>query len=61
LLANADAILLQRDPLLAGVVLTPQLVEQLMDYMSALTDDAARNLSRTVPERVPSRLPVNRQ
>jgi hypothetical protein len=30
-----------------------------MDYLLALTDDAARNLSRTVPIRVPSGLPVD--
>ena len=60
LLPNASAILTQRDPLLAGVVLTPDLVDKLMDYMGALTDDAARNLSRSVPVRVPSRLPIDR-
>ena len=60
MLANADAILQQRDTLLAGVVLTDELVDKLMDYMSALTDPAARNLSRTTPVRVPSKLPVDR-
>jgi cytochrome c peroxidase len=54
------AILAQRDPLLAGVVLTPDLVDQLMDYMSALTDNAARNLSRATPVRVPSKLPIDK-
>jgi cytochrome c peroxidase len=57
---TADAILAQRDPLLAGVVLTPELVNALVDYMGALTDDAARDLSRLVPRRVPSKLPVDR-
>jgi cytochrome c peroxidase len=57
---NFQAILLQRDTLLAGVVLTDELVDKLMDYMSALTDDASRNLSRAVPIRVPSRLPIDR-
>jgi len=57
---NAEDILLQRDPLLAGVVLTDALVDNLMAYMSALTDDAARNLSGSVPVRVPSKLPVDR-
>ena len=56
---NRADILLQRDPLLAGVVLTDDLVDKLMAYMSALTDDAARDLSRSVPVRVPSRLPVD--
>lgn len=58
LVLNSSAVLLQRDTLLKGVVLTPVLVDQLMDYMSALTDDAARDLSRMTPARVPSRLPV---
>jgi cytochrome c peroxidase len=57
---NKGDILAQRDPLLAGVVLTPDLVDQLMDYMSALTDNAARNLSRSAPKFVPSKLPVDK-
>ena len=57
---NFQAVLQQRDTLLAGVVLTDELVDRLMDYMSALTDDASRNLARAVPVRVPSRLPVDR-
>jgi cytochrome c peroxidase len=59
LLANATDILAQRDTLLAGVVLTPDLVDKLMDYMGALTDPDARHLSRMVPRRVPSGLPVD--
>jgi len=39
--------------------LTPSLIDQLMDYMSALTDNAARNLSRAVPNHVPSKLPID--
>ena len=57
---NFTAVLQQRDTLLAGVVLTDELVDKLMDYMSALTDDASRNLSRAVPVRVPSKLPIDR-
>lgn len=57
---TSAAILGNRDPLLAGVVLTPDIVDRLMDYMQTLTDDAARNLSRSVPVRVPSKLPVDR-
>jgi cytochrome c peroxidase len=57
-LPNTDAILAQRDTLLRGVVLTPDLVDKLMSYMSALTDDAARNLDHLAPTHVPSRLPV---
>jgi cytochrome c peroxidase len=58
-LNNSADVLLTRDTLLAGVVLTPELVDRLMDYMTALTDDAARNLSRSVPVRVPSKLKVD--
>lgn len=60
LLPNSADILAQRDTLLKGVVLTPVIVEQLMDYMSALTDDKARNLRHLTPHRVPSGLPVDR-
>jgi cytochrome c peroxidase len=60
LVNNAADILLQRDELLAGVVLTDDLVDKLMAYMGALTDDAARDLSRSVPVRVPSGLKVDR-
>lgn len=48
-------ILAQRDTLLKGVVLTPELVEKLTVYMLALTDPAARDLRRIVPRRLPSR------
>lgn len=57
---TASAILANRDTLLNGVVLAPDIVDKLMDYMQALTDDAARDLSRSVPVRVPSKLPVDR-
>lgn len=60
LLNTQAAILAQRDTLLNGVVLTDDLVDKLMAYMSALTDDAARDLSKSVPKRVPSGLPVER-
>lgn len=59
MVSNHADVLTQRDTLLAGVVLTPDLVDKLTDYMSALTDDAARDLSRTVPVRVPSKLKVD--
>ena len=60
LLANAEDILAVRDSILDGVVLPPEIVDQLMDYMSALTDDAARNLRHLTPARVPSGLTVDR-
>jgi cytochrome c peroxidase len=58
LLPTSHEILLQRDPLITGVVLTPDIVDKLMAYMGALTDDAARDLTHLVPRRVPSRLAV---
>lgn len=58
-LPNASAILATRDTLLNGVVLSSDVVDKLMSYMQALTDNAARDLSRTVPARVPSGLPVD--
>jgi cytochrome c peroxidase len=58
LLPTTSAILAQRDTLLKGVVMTDSLVKDLMQYMSALTDDAARHLDRLVPQHVPSKLPV---
>ena len=60
LLPNAIAILAQRDTLLNGVVLTSELVDKLMAYMGALTDEAARDLRRLTPDKVPSRIPVDR-
>lgn len=64
LLNNQLDILAQRDPILEGVVIPPEIVDQLMDYLGALTDERARNLvrnaSRLIPARVPSGLPVDR-
>ena len=59
LLSNATDILATRDPLLEGVVLTSELVDQLMDYLGALTDPSARVPKHAVPQRVPSGLPVD--
>jgi cytochrome c peroxidase len=58
-LSNATAILAQRDTLLNGVVLSADLVDQLMAFMTALTDERARHLSAIVPSSVPSGLPVD--
>jgi cytochrome c peroxidase len=57
---NTDAILATRDVILDGVVLPDEVVTQLMAYMRALTDDAARNARHIAPARVPSGLPVDR-
>lgn len=58
LVPNTEQILAQRDTLLDGVVFGDDILDKLMAYMSALTDDGARDLSRLTPARVPSRLPV---
>ena len=55
-LNNMVGVLAQRDTLLNGVVLTPELVDKLMAYMTALTDPSARDLSRLSPRKVPSGL-----
>ncbi len=60
LVPNATPVIAQRDTLIVGVVLTDSLENRLMDYMSALTDPRARDLTRLVPVRVPSGLPVDR-
>ena len=60
LLPNAADINAQRDTIIIGVVLTDSIVNALTDYMSALTDDRARNLSFVTPRRVPSGLRVDR-
>jgi cytochrome c peroxidase len=60
LLTNFDAIMATRDPILDGVVLPAQTVDQLTTFMSALTDPRARQLSKSVPARVPSGIPVDR-
>jgi len=60
LLFNSADILAQRDPILDGVVLPEEIVDQLMDYMTALTDEAARRALHLAPSHVPSGLPVDR-
>lgn len=60
LVPNATDILATRDPIIEGVVIPDDIIDRLMDYMSALTDEAARNPHRVTPNRVPSKLPVDR-
>jgi cytochrome c peroxidase len=52
-------ILKTRDPLLTGVVFSDQVVDEVTEFMKALTDPAARNLQGVVPGRVPSGLSVD--
>lgn len=58
-LTNVDAILSTRDPLLSGVSFSDDVIGEVTEFMKALTDPAARNLSHLVPSRVPSGLPVD--
>jgi cytochrome c peroxidase len=59
LVPNAEAILATRDTLLKGVVFPAETIDEVTAFMLALTDPAARDLSRVVPVRVPSGLPVD--
>ncbi|MGH7526304.1 MAG: cytochrome-c peroxidase [Gemmatimonadales bacterium] len=59
LLPTAEDILATRDPLLASIVLPPEVVDDITEFLKALTDPAARDLRHLVPARVPSGLPVD--
>ena len=59
LLANVEDILATRDPLLDGVVFDDVTIDEVTEFMKALTDPAARDLSAVVPASVPSGLPVD--
>ena len=56
---NVEQILATRDPLLEGVVFPAEVVDEVTEFMRALTDPAARDLRRLAPKRVPSGLPVD--
>jgi cytochrome c peroxidase len=58
-LPTADAILATRDTLLNGVVFPAQTIDEVTEFMKALTDPAARDLRYLVPARVPSGLPID--
>ena len=60
-LQNFDAILATRDPLLDGVVFSDQVIDEVTEFMKALTDPSARNLDAIIPERVPSGLTIDGQ
>jgi cytochrome c peroxidase len=53
-------ILARRDSLLSGVSFPESVIDELTAFMRALTDPAARDLRRVIPDRVPSGLPLNR-
>lgn len=57
---NFNDILATRDTLLRGVVFAEQTIDEVTEFMKALTDPAARDLSGIAPASVPSGLPVDR-
>jgi cytochrome c peroxidase len=57
---NESGVIAGRDTLILGVVLTDNIVNSLVNYMSALTDPRAAHLTDLAPRRVPSGLPVDR-
>ncbi|HEY8257749.1 MAG TPA: cytochrome c peroxidase [Gemmatimonadales bacterium] len=59
LLPTASDILLTRDNRLKKMPLTPAMVDDITEFLKALTDPASRNLSAVVPLTVPSGLPVD--
>jgi cytochrome c peroxidase len=59
LLTNVEEILATRDPLLEGVFFPDEVIDEVTEFMKALTDPAAHDLIGIVPARVPSGLPVD--
>jgi cytochrome c peroxidase len=53
-------ILLTRDFRINKLTLAPDMVDDITEFLKALTDPGARDLSRFVPDSVPSGLPVDR-
>ncbi|WP_419166731.1 cytochrome-c peroxidase [Candidatus Palauibacter sp.] len=60
LLHNYDEILATRDTMLLPIRLEEAEVDDLIEFLKALTDDAARDLSAVTPASVPSGLPIDR-
>jgi cytochrome c peroxidase len=59
LLPTAADILLTRDFKLKKLTIAPETVDEITEFLKALTDPAARNLGGLVPERVPSGLTID--
>ena len=58
-LPNRDAIVRTRDPLLQDVFVPDPVIDEVTEFMKALTDPSARSLGSLIPARVPSGLPVD--
>ena len=60
LLHNYAEILANRDTLLVPIRLDGETLENVLAFLTALTDDRARDLIHVIPDRVPSGLPIDR-
>ena len=60
LLDNFDEILANQDTLLLALRFDDETHANLVEFLRSLTDDAARDLSHAIPDRVPSGLPIDR-
>ncbi len=58
-LPTTDGILATRDAKLKNLVLAPQTVDEITEFLKALTDPRARNMQALVPLAVPSGLPID--
>jgi hypothetical protein len=56
---TADSIFATRDSKLRDLALTPTEVDDVTEFLKALTDPGARDLSAFAPLSVPSGLPVD--
>jgi cytochrome c peroxidase len=56
---TADSILLTRDGRLNTLTMSAQTVDDITEFLKALTDPAARDLHQFVPAQVPSGLPID--
>ena len=57
---NFSDILANRDKRLLAIRFDEATAIDIVAFLHALTDDAARDLRATIPARVPSGLPINR-
>lgn len=60
LLDNYSEILTTRDTLLVPIRLDEQTIDNVLEFLKALTDAAARDLANVTPSRVPSGLPIDK-
>lgn len=60
LLNNFDEILATRDTILIPIIFEDEVADDLVAFLEALTDDAARDLTHLAPAAVPSGLPIDK-